>query len=206
MKILFAIVVSLGFSLGAFAAAEPRDALVVDSQWLVAHLGDPGLVLLHVGDEDDFDDGHIPGARLVDLDDVSVSEHTKTGLMLQMPADEELRTRLEKLGISDDSFVVVYYGEDWVSPATRVVFTLQYAGLGERTRLLDGGMQAWVRNGGALSEDAPKARAGKLSPLRVQPLVVDAAFVRSHLDSPGYAIVDARGPRGSRGGGGSRSH
>ena len=70
--------------------------------------------------------------RLATLDDVSVSEHSKTGLMVQMPPDEDLRARLQKLGVSDDSRIVVYYGKDWVSPATRIVFTLQYAGLGEQ--------------------------------------------------------------------------
>ena len=37
------------------------------------------------------------------------------------------------LGISDNSRIVVYYGKDWVTPSTRVVFTLDYAGLGSRT-------------------------------------------------------------------------
>src|SRR5256885_4902241 len=48
-----------------------------------------------------------------------------------------LREHLQAVGISDRSRIVVYYGNDWVSPTTRVVFTLDYAGLGDRksTRL-----------------------------------------------------------------------
>jgi thiosulfate/3-mercaptopyruvate sulfurtransferase len=181
------------FLLAAAAhATDPRSALVVDATWLASHLDDPDLVLLHVGDADEYAAGHIAGARLVSLDDVSVSEHTRTGLMLQMPAAEDLRQRLQQLGISDGSRIVVYYGKDWVSPATRVVFTLQHAGLGERTSLLDGGMPAWVRSGGALSTQVPAARPGTLSPLAMQDLVVDAAYVKAHLDSPGTAIVDGR--------------
>jgi len=183
------VVLSIG---GASAANDPRSDMVVDSKWLAAHLKDPDLVLLHVGDADEYAAGHIAGARLVTLDDVSVSEHTQTGLMLQMPADEDLRARLQKLGISDESRIVVYYGKDWVSPSTRVVFTLQYAGLSDHTRLLDGGMGAWVRDGGALSQNAPPAHAGRLSALQTQPLVVDRAYVRAHLDSPGVAIIDGR--------------
>ena len=177
---------------GAAATADPRSDLVVDAKWLAAHVKDPGIVLLHVGDADEYAAGHIPGARHVTLDDVSVSEHTKTGLMLEMPATEDLRARLQKLGISDDSTIVVYYGKDWVSPSTRVVFTLQYAGLADQTKLLDGGMGAWVRAGGTLSKDAPSAQSGKLSPLHVQPIVVDAAFVHSHAGAKGFAVVDAR--------------
>ena len=112
--------------------------------------------------------------------------------MLQMPADEDLRSKLQKLGISDESRIVVYYGKDWVSPSTRVVFTLQYAGLGERTELLDGGMGAWVRAGGALSKDAASAQPGKLSALHMEPIVVDREYVRAHLAAPGVAIVDGR--------------
>ncbi|MEO8671168.1 MAG: rhodanese-like domain-containing protein [Tahibacter sp.] len=176
----------------AHAADDPRATLLVDAKALAAHIDDADLVLLHVGDADEYAKGHIPGARLVTLDDISVSEHTATGLMLEMPGDEDLRARLQKLGISDASHVVVYYGKDWVSPSTRVVFTLQYAGLGERTQLLDGGMGAWVRAGGALSAKAPTIAAGTLSPLRTQDLIVDAAKVRAQLHTPGVAIVDGR--------------
>jgi thiosulfate/3-mercaptopyruvate sulfurtransferase len=174
------------------ATGDPRSDAVVDAKWLAAHVKDPDIVLLHVGDADEYAAGHIPGARLVTLDDVSVSEHTKTGLMLQMPADEDLRARLQKLGISDDSSIVVYYGKDWVSPSTRVVFTLQYAGLSDHAKLLDGGMGAWVRTGGALSKDAASTQPGKLSPLHVQPIVVDRDYVRAHLAAPGVTIVDGR--------------
>ncbi|MEO5625222.1 MAG: rhodanese-like domain-containing protein [Dokdonella sp.] len=176
----------------ASASATVRDDPVVDARWLAAHVDDPHLVLLHVGDRDEYAAGHIRGARLVSLDDVSVSEHTRDGLMLEMPDAQALRERLEKLGISDDSHIVVYYGNDWVSPSTRVVFTLQYAGLGQHTALLDGGMPSWVRQGGALSEDVPPTRKGKLSELNLQPLVVNADYVRAHRNAPGLAIVDAR--------------
>ncbi len=74
----------------------------------------------------------------------------------------------------DHSRIVVYYGQDWVSPATRVLFTLQYAGLGDRSQLLDGGMAAWQRAGHALSKDEPPLTVGRLSTLRIQELLVDA--------------------------------
>ena len=174
------------------AAASPRDKIVVNTAWLAAHLNDPDLVLLHVGDKAEYAAQHIPGARFASMQDVSISDHTGKGLMLEMPPAEDLRQRLEALGISDKSHVVVYYGKDWVSPSTRVVFTLDYAGLGDRSALLDGGMQAWIRDGHAVTDAATPDRKGSLSPLKTRPIVVDAAFVRSHLSSSGYAIVDGR--------------
>ena len=181
-------------SVNAFAAS-PRDSIVVSSAWLRAHLNDGNLILLHVGKKEDYAEAHIPGARFVSLQDVSVSDHEfkGNGLMLEMPPAGDLRHRLEALGISDKSRVIVYYG-DWVSPATRIMFTLDYAGLGANSSLLDGGIKAWIRDGGAVTKEVPAAKTGTLSPLQIQPVVVDAEYVRKNLDTPHVAIVDGRDP------------
>ena len=100
----------------------PSAPVVVSTDWLGKHLNDPNLVLLHVGNRKEYDAGHIPGARYVTLDGISVSSHDHdNGLMLEMPKPDSLRAQLEALGISSNSRVIVYYGNDWVSPATRVV-------------------------------------------------------------------------------------
>src|ERR1043165_5066044 len=103
------IVLLLLCSLPALAAS-PRDSMIVSAAWLRAHSGDPNLVLLHVGDKAEYDAKHIPGAIYASLKDISVSDHTGKGLMLEMPPAEELKKDLEALGISDGSRVVVYYG------------------------------------------------------------------------------------------------
>lgn len=177
----------------AIFAKSPRDTMVVNTAWLASHLKDPNLVLLHVGDPDEYKAKHIPGARFVKLSDIAVSDHSATGLMLEMPPTaEDLRGRLARLGIADDSRIVVYYGNDWVSPATRVIFTLDHAGLGDRTVLLDGGMGAWVRDGHQVTDVVPAERLGKLGPLKIRKTVVDASFVRKHMGKPGYALIDGR--------------
>jgi thiosulfate/3-mercaptopyruvate sulfurtransferase len=183
----------LVISLGATRpAAAQRDRMVVNTAWLAQHLRDPNLVLLHVGSAGEYAAMHIPGARFVGLDDISVSEHTAEGLMLEMPTAESLRERLQKLGISNHSRIVVYYGSDWVSPATRVVFTLDYAGLGAQTSLLDGGMPAWIRDGHKATDQIPVPKTGTLEPLRIKPIVVDAAYVKEHIGKRGVSIVDGR--------------
>ncbi len=177
-------------------AAPARDApLVVSAAWLAEQLNDPNLVLLHVGDAAEYAAAHLPGARLVAQRDVSVSSHDhENGLMLEMPSADTLRAQLQRLGISNDSRIVVYYGNDWVSPATRIVFTLDYAGLGARTSLLDGGMQQWIASGRPVTKDVASKPDGSLAPLRVRPLVVDAGWVKSRIGTRGTAIVDGRSP------------
>jgi thiosulfate/3-mercaptopyruvate sulfurtransferase len=174
-------------------ALAPSAPVVVSTEWLAAHLKDPNLVLLHVGEKAEYEAGHIPGARYVRLDDISVSDHDRDGgLMLEMPQPDSLRARLEALGISDRSRVVVYYGNDWVSPATRVIFTLDYAGLGASSALLDGGMQAWNAEKRPLTNDPPKPARGQLAALRTKPIIVDAAWVKSRLGSPSLHLIDGR--------------
>jgi thiosulfate/3-mercaptopyruvate sulfurtransferase len=171
-------------------AASPRDSMLVSAAWLRAHINDPNLVLLHVGK--DYATAHIPGAVQSNMDAVSVSDHTPKGLMLEMPTADQLREDLEKLGISDKSRIVVYFDKDWVSPSTRIVYTLDYAGLGDRASLLDGGMPAWIAAGGETTAVVPAVKPGKLSPLKIKPIVVDADFVKSHVNAPGFAVVDGR--------------
>lgn len=174
-------------------AKSPRQSLVVTTSWLAEHINDPNLVLLHVGDMDEYTAKHLPGARHVTLSDIAVSDRSATGLILEMPPTaEDLRGRLAKLGISDDSRIVVYYAKDWVSPTTRVIFTLDYAGLGDRAVLLDGGMDAWVRDGHDVTVRVPPARTGKLAPLKIRKTIVNAEFVRTNKDKPGIALVDGR--------------
>lgn len=174
------------------AVVQADETLVVSVAELATRLADPDLVLLHVGDRAEYEQAHIPGARHVAVSDISVSDRSATGLVLELPPADQLRQRLAALGITDRSRIVVYYGKDWISLATRVVFTLDHAGLGDRTALLDGGQPAWTRAGHPVTSELPPAREGDLSPLRVRSLVVDAEFVRAHLQTPGYAVVDAR--------------
>ncbi len=171
----------------------PRADLVVTPEWLATHLSDPNLVLLHVGDKAEYDKAHIPGARFVAMQDVSVSsmDHEK-GLMLELPPVDTLRAHLAALGISDDSRVVVYYGNDWVSPSTRILLTLDYAGLGERSALLDGGMNAWKSAGHEVTAEAPAPKVGRLAPLKTHPVVVDFAYVQSRLKDPAFHLIDGR--------------
>lgn len=179
------------------AAQQARTDLLVTVDWLAEHLDDRDLVLLHVGPGDEYAAEHIPGARYVSLSDLSAPEDHDAGtrLSLELPDPDVLAATLEGLGIHDGSRVVVYYGRDWVSASTRVLLTLDWIGLGDRARLLDGGMQRWKAAGHPVTADAPPPPGpGRLTPRARSELVVTAAWVREHRTEPEYRIVDARAP------------
>lgn len=170
--------------------ASPGPApMLVTSTWLAAHLHDRNLVLLEVG-MGEYAQRHIPGARELSGE---LSYSSPEGLALEMPPAESLRVQLEQLGISGDSRIVVYYAGDMFFSATRVYFTLYYAGLGGSTSMLDGGIGAWIRAGHpTTTEVPPPAQRGRLAPLHTRTFIVDAEWVRAHALAPGYDLVDAR--------------
>jgi len=172
----------------AAEAATPRDDLVVTPAWLASHETDKDLVILHVGTEAGYQAGHIPGARLVkDLLSVNTPD-----LTMEVPSADVLRQKMEALGISDNSRILVYNENDEFQRGTRVMLSLEAAGFGGRSMLLDGGLPEWKKSGHAVSTDAAQVTPGHLSPLKMEPIVVDADFVQSHLKAPGYDVIDAR--------------
>ena len=183
-----------GFVFFASALFAPASEMLVTPSWLLEHRGDKNLVLLHVGAPAEFEAEHIPGAQLVNPRDLSIPR-ADGALILQLLPPDALREKLEGFGIGDGSRVIVYFGEDWVSPATRVIFSLDAAGLGERTSLLDGGMPAWkAAKGPVTAEIQPRAR-GRLTATPRPELVAPLEMVKSSLGKPGVAIVDARVPK-----------
>jgi thiosulfate/3-mercaptopyruvate sulfurtransferase len=189
-----ALAVGLVFGSVRMAAADERLLIEVDA--LAAKLTDRRVVVLHVGGRAGYDKAHIPGARQITEEDAARPHDMARGdLMLELPDAATLRAKLESLGVSDDSDVVVYAGDGTpLQSATRIVFTLDYLGLGGQTSLLNGGLAAWRRAGRATSTAAPPATAGRLTARPVSPVVVDAAFVQSIGSRPRHVLVDARAP------------
>jgi thiosulfate/3-mercaptopyruvate sulfurtransferase len=173
------------------AQQSAREHLLVTPKWVAAHLNDANLVLLQVGDKAKYDTQHIAGARYVMFSDIGPVD-SATKLSLEIPRDDSLRARLARLGISDNSRIVVYADSGRYSQATRVILTLDYAGLGASTSLLDGGMLGWVKSGNPTTTAPTPEKIGTLSPLKTRRAVVSGEFVRDNLGKPGIAVIDAR--------------
>jgi thiosulfate/3-mercaptopyruvate sulfurtransferase len=173
-------------------AAAPNPHFLISAVVLATHLTDPDFVILHVGSQKDYDAGHVPNARLVTLADLSVTG--PGGLRLELPPTDQLVSALERLGITDATrHIVVYAGNESVQSATRVWFTLDYLGLGDRAALLDGGIAAWRAENHSISKDpAAPPKPGKLTVRPTPARVVDAAWLQAHKSA--VHIVDARLP------------
>lgn len=161
---------------------------LVSADWLKRHRTDSGLVILNAERARAvFDSAHIPGARFV-----ATSQFTtrRGDLITELPPIARLDSLLESLGVGDRGRIVIY-GE--TIPATRLFFTLDYLGLGERVSLLDGGLESWSRAGGATTVEAtPRPAHTSLTPRPNPELLADAAYVNARRNDPGVLLLDAR--------------
>lgn len=169
-----------------------RESMLVTVDWLGDHLNDPSLVLLQIGEKKDFDNGHIPGAQFLEYESISTPHNHSQGLMLELPPVEQLVSVFEKLGVSNSSHVILYFGTNWVSPTTRVYWTLDYLGLGDRTSILNGGLVAWEATHHPISTEVKQRAKGSITPAPRKEIVADAAWVSSHLNKPTVTLIDAR--------------
>lgn len=173
-------------------SAAPNPSILVSGDWLADHLKDQSLVVLHVGSQKDYEAGHIPGARLVTLNDISITD--QRGLRLELPPVSDLEEAFGRVGVSDGARIVVYAGTESLQSATRVWFTLDYLGLGDRAALLDGGLALWRAKGRPLSTGAASVDPRKVTAHPAAKLVVSAEWVRRHLHDRNVQLLDARLP------------
>jgi thiosulfate/3-mercaptopyruvate sulfurtransferase len=135
----------------------------------------------------DYDEGHIPGARFVDLDaDLAAPPGTHGRHPLPEPRDFEAAMRA--LGVSSDRPVVCYDFAD-SSFAARAWWLLRHHGH-PAVRVLDGGYAAWRAAGGQVSQDQPDVPAGDFVALpgRLAFLDADAAAALARTG----ILIDAR--------------
>jgi thiosulfate/3-mercaptopyruvate sulfurtransferase len=167
------------------------ESILVTTAWLSERMKRPGLVIFELGEKADYDAGHIPGAQHITMRDIA-APRVEGELALELPETARLDSVLEARGISDDSYVVLYYGKDWVSPTTRVFLTLEYAGLRGRVSVLDGGLPAWRAENRPVTTEVPVVTKGNFTPDLRNDITVDANWVSQHLADPSVAIIDAR--------------
>ncbi|HEV7956323.1 MAG: sulfurtransferase [Microbacteriaceae bacterium] len=160
---------------------------LVSTEWLQAHLGDPGLVVVE-SDEDVllYETGHIPGAVKIDWH-VDLNDPIERDYI----DGEQFSRLLGSRGISRDTTVVIYGDKsNWWAAYALWVFTL----FGHPdVRLLDGGRAKWESEG----RDYTTLSA---TPDQVDYPVVerDDSVIRAYkedvLEHFGKPLIDVRSP------------
>ncbi|MBS0613174.1 MAG: sulfurtransferase [Proteobacteria bacterium] len=169
---------------------------------LRAHLADPGWVVLDcrfdLADPDAgrrrHAQGHIPGARYVDLNRELSAPVTAHSGRHPLPDPRDFARTAGGWGIGQGSQIVVY-DETNAGFAARAWWMLRWIGL-RTVAVLDGGFAAWHSDNGAIETTAP--RRGLTTPAHDLPARVHADWVLSSAQieawrrDPANLLIDAR--------------
>ena len=191
LKSILAPAFALAVSIAAFAgpATAQGGGPLVTGEWLEKNLNDPKLRIIEVSVEPGlYERGHIPGAQnvvwITDLVDKLERDIAKP---------ESFQALVKKLGINDDSTVVLYGdNNNWFAAWGAWVFDVYGV---KNVKLLDGGRKKWETDKRPYDTKAASVQSGnvkisapntKLRALLAD--VVDASKSRNAV------IVDIRSP------------
>jgi thiosulfate/3-mercaptopyruvate sulfurtransferase len=172
------------------------DDPLVSTDWLAARLEEPKLKIIDASFKlpgmlplpfDDYLGAHIPGAVFFDVD--AVSDHNDPRPHMYPDAAQFARD-VAALGISSDDTVVAYDSGGWVAAPRAWWMLLSF---GHRSvRVLDGGLQKWLREGRPTHSGKVVPKPGKFHAR------FDPSYVRSqqevirNLETHAEQLVDAR--------------
>ena len=176
---------------------DTRPTLLVQGDWLAAHLGDSGVRILDVrgrhpssplphAKRAEFDATHIPGAVFVDCTTDFVNREDPVPYQLADP--DQFALDAGALGITPQDIVVTY--DDYYGlHAARVAWALRCHNVD--ARVLDGGWRTWIDEGRAITDARSEQRPTTFpvsapNALRLSLDDLDRARGR------GAAVVDAR--------------
>jgi thiosulfate/3-mercaptopyruvate sulfurtransferase len=133
---------------------------------------------------DEFLAVHIPGARFLDIDEVS--DHADPAPHM-LPSAAEFGAAMARLGIGRDDRIIVYDNSP-IRTAARGWFMLRHFGARD-VAVLDGGFQKWLAEGRPTEGGEALPRAASFEP-RQQGEIVTKQQILAGVSA---ALVDARG-------------
>jgi thiosulfate/3-mercaptopyruvate sulfurtransferase len=170
-------------------AAFAQEQILVSPGWVNDHLQDPKMVILQSSFlQYDYDREHIPGSRY--LWPGFLAPDGPAGAF-NMPDAKTATDVLQKLGINNDSHVVICHMHNEVSGAARMFLTLENLGLKGKVSFMNGGFEAWKKEGYPVTKDVTVVKRGNIT-VKPGDLIVDKNYVLKTMDSDKGVIVDAR--------------
>ncbi|MCR6502810.1 sulfurtransferase [Shinella sp. CPCC 101442] len=156
----------------------PDNVVVLDCSWYLPEAGKHA--------KDDFVQGHIPGARFIDLSDISDPDSPYVNML---PTEDFFAAHVSQLGIDNETDVIVY---DAGYVSCRLWWMFRTFGH-DRVRILNGGWRKWKAEGRPVEvgESRPiETRSFNARLTAGQVATVDD--VRAAIDKADTTIVDAR--------------
>jgi thiosulfate/3-mercaptopyruvate sulfurtransferase len=167
---------------------ESWTPLLVSPQWVQDNLDNRNLVILHASyDGSDYEEGHIPNARLIRMDRLVWEGEPEVGVELR--SWREIGAVLAEAGVNNRSTIIVYGTNPMV--AARLWMTLDVGRIGT-PYFLNGGFQRWVEEERPVTTLVPRVTPGRVAPRPQENLLIDAEWILARLGHDYLVLVDAR--------------
>jgi thiosulfate/3-mercaptopyruvate sulfurtransferase len=163
-------------------------SLLVTPEHLSRELGAPQPPLvIDVRPAEDYCQNHVPGAVHLDLFGISSIDTDPAPLKAFFWIIEHL---LASRGVSDAVAVVVYDDTSGIR-AARAFWFLEFFGH-PNTRVLDGGFNAWMRQGCPVTQQAHKPKPTEWTGMRYEEILAGWRDVHERLAKADAVILDTR--------------
>jgi thiosulfate/3-mercaptopyruvate sulfurtransferase len=162
-----------------------RPELLVDTEWLLAHLKDADLRIVDLRVRG-YADAHIPGAVWLDNNAIRIADRPPTFL----PTPAEFEELMARLGISNTTRVIAYDDRGGIY-AARLWWILNYYGHTD-VALVDGGWTKWTLEQRPTNPTVPAFTRASFSVKPGTVKVATAHDVLAAINKPGVKLVDAR--------------
>ena len=166
---------------------------LVSTGWLAEHLGEADLAVVDCSwhmpasgrsGRSEYLHSHIPGARFLDIDEISDRTHPAPHML---PSAEAFGRAMESIGVGSGDRIVVYDNSPHHT-AVRGWFMFRHFGA-ERVAVLDGGFPKWLAEGRPAESGEPAPRDARFEAVGRQ----DVVSKQQILGGLGLPLVDARG-------------
>ena len=167
---------------------------LVTTEWLARNLGEPGIAIVDASaflptdgrdPAAEFLEGHIPGARFLDINKVADRSNPAPHML---PSAADFGTAMTELGVNRDDRIIVYDNGP-LRTAARGWFMFRHFGA-EQVAILDGGFQKWRSEGRPVEYGAARPRTARFDAHARDGEVISKETILAGI---GFPILDARG-------------
>jgi thiosulfate/3-mercaptopyruvate sulfurtransferase len=175
-------------------AAYAHPEVLVETDWLAAHLSDPKLRVAEVDYDPsaNYEMGHVPGSVLFDW-----RKEINDPLRRDILSPEAMTALFHQAGIDDDTTLVLYGDfNNWFAAFAYWVFTYYGA---KHLKILNGGRKKWIAEDRPLTKAVPQLPPGKFHALGGDPklrvYLDDVRGALADVKAGKLHLVDVRGPK-----------
>jgi len=151
IKSIVTILITSLFAFTGTSFAIQVPGPLVETDWIIKNQDNKNLVVLDVRNKPNLEKyGYIPDSRLWAFENVRVNR-TINGIELEgmVPTQEQFKTTMQQLGITNDTAVVIaplVESTSTLTMGTRAYWTFKYYGH-SNVSILNGGVTKWISDG-----------------------------------------------------------